>query len=141
MAEAYADLLIAAGHLDEARQNLSHHLVLNPDNAPLSALYAKALNEAEQYTQAEAVLERQSEIRPNDIDVWYNLAETAGLAGNITGVHLARAEYFFLHGSYHRAIQHLEYAQRLVSRTNPQLTAKLGQRIQDLRTEIRKAQS
>ena len=69
--------------------------------------------------------------------MWYTLAETAGLAGNISGVHLARADYFYLHGAYHRSIQHLEYAQRLLRRTNPQLEVKLRQRIQDLRTAIR----
>ena len=90
--------------------------------------------------EAEAVLLRQSQVRPTDVDVWYQLAETAGLAGNITGVHLARADFFYLHGAYHRSIQHLEYAQRLVRRTNPQLQVKLSQRIQDLRTEIRLAQ-
>ncbi len=137
---AYAELLIEAKNTRQALRLLSHQLVLNPDNAPLSMLYAQALNQAEQFTEAEQVLTRQSRIRPNDVDVWYELAETAGLAGNITGVHLARADYFYLHGAYHRAIQHLEYAQRLVSRTNPQLQTKLSQRIQDLRTEIRAAQ-
>ncbi len=138
---AYAEVLINAGQLTRAQALLSHQLVLNPDNAPLGMLYARALNEAERHTEAEAVLERQSKLRPGDVDVWYELAETSGLAGNITGVHLARAEYFYLHGSYARAIQHLEYAQRLVRRTNPQLVAKLTQRIQDLRTAIRMQQS
>ena len=138
---AYAELLIAAGHQNQARSLLSHQLVLNPDNAPLSMLYAQALNSAGEHEEAEAVLERQSTLRPIDVDVWFELAETAGLAGNISGVHLARAEYFFLHGAYHRSIQHLEYAQRLVRRTNPQLLAKLTQRIQDLRTAIRMSQS
>ena len=138
---AYADLLIEADQANLARDMLSHQLVINPDNLPLSLLYAKALNKLGKHTQAEAVLEKQSKTNPTEIDVWYELAETAGLAGNITGVHLARAEYFFLHGAYHRSIQHLEYAQRLVRRTNPQLVAKLSQRIQDLRTAIRMAQS
>ncbi|MEM9620659.1 MAG: M48 family metalloprotease [Pseudomonadota bacterium] len=137
---AYAEVLIEAEETSQALALLSHRLVLNPDNAPLSMLYARALNQAGKFEQAEQVLTRQSRVRPNDVDVWYELAETAGLAGNITGVHLARADYFYLHGAYHRAIQHLEYAQRLVRRTNPQLQSKLSQRIQDLRTEIRSAQ-
>ena len=137
---AYAEMLIEAGRLQQARESLAHHLVLNPDNPPLAFLYARALNLSGLHDQAEAVLERQTEVRPNDVDVWYQLAETAGLAGNVSGVHLARAEYFFLHGSFHRSIQHLEYAQRLVQRTNPQLNAKLSQRIQDLRTAIRMSQ-
>ncbi len=138
---AYAELLISADRTKLARDLLSHQLVLNPDNAPLSMLYAEALNADAMHEEAEAVLTRQSKVRGNDIDVWYELAETAGLAGNITGVHLARAEYFFFHGAYHRAIQHLEYAQRLVRRSNPQLTAKLTQKIQNLRTAIRQHQS
>ncbi len=137
---AYAELLIKAERYDVAKSLLSHQLVLNPDNAPLAMLYARALNEDGQHEEAEAVLTRQSQVNPNDVDVWYELAETAGLAGNITGVHLARADFFYLHGSYHRAIQHLEYAQRLVRRTNPQLQSKLTQRIQDLRTAIRMQQ-
>jgi predicted Zn-dependent protease len=103
-------------------------------------LYAKALNAQGLHGKAEAVLTRQSQVRPNDVDVWYELAETSGLAGNITGVHLARADFFYLHGAYHRSIQHLEYAKRLVRRTNPSMQAKLGQRIQDLRTAIRMQQ-
>lgn len=137
---AYAELLIAAGREQHALRLLSHQLVLNPDNAPLSMLYAQGLNAEGQYEEAEEVLTRQTQVRPQDVDVWFELAETAGLAGNITGVHLARAEFFYLHGAYHRAIQHLEYAQRLVRRTNPQLQAKLSQRIQDLRTAIRMQQ-
>lgn len=138
---AFAELLIAAGRTGQARALLSHQLVLNPDNAPLSMLYAQALNTDNMHVQAEEVLTRQSKVNSRDIDVWYELAETAGLAGNIIGVHLARAEYFYLHGAYHRSIQHLEYAQRLVQRSNPTLNAKLAQRIQDLRTEIRMQQS
>ena len=96
--------------------------------------YARALVADEQYDDAEIVLETQSKLRPTDTHIWFLLAETAGLASNITGVHLARAEYFYLHGALHRAIQHLEYAQRLVRESNPLLETKLAQRIQDLRT-------
>ena len=116
---------------------LSSQLQLNPDNPPLTSLYVNALNADGQHLEAEKILLRQSQIQPRDVDVWYTLAETAGLAGNISGVHLARADYFYLHGAYHRSIQHLEYAQRLLRRTNPQLEVKLRQRIQDLRTAIR----
>ena len=137
---AYAELLIKADRSAQAQRILSHQLVLNPDNAPLSMLYAQALNQDGKHEAAEDVLLRLSKVYPNDVDVWFELAETAGLAGNITGVHLARADYFYLHGAYHRAIQHLEYAQRLTRRTDPQLQSRLSQRIQDLRTAIRMQQ-
>ena len=134
---AYAELLIAAGRTEQAKKMLSAQLQLNPDNPPLTSLYVNALNADGQHLEAEKILLRQSQIQPRDVDVWYTLAETAGLAGNISGVHLARADYFYLHGANHRSIQHLEYAQRLLRRTNPQLEVKLRQRIQDLRTAIR----
>lgn len=138
---AYAEFLTAAGEYDQSLTLLERQLLLNPDNAPLAMLYADALMKNEEYDIAESILKRQSEIRPNDIDVWYELAEVSGKAGDIVGVHRARAEFFALHGAYHRAIQHLEYARRLVSRANTQLHAMLDQRINDLRTELRIAQS
>jgi predicted Zn-dependent protease len=134
---AYAELLIAGNRLDQAIRLLSQQLAINPDNAPLAALYADALAKDQQYLESEAVLERQSLVNGNDVDVWYNLAEISGKAGDIVGVHQARAEYFALHGAYHRAIQHLEYARRLVSQNNSQLQARLDQRIDDLRTALR----
>ncbi|MCP5180722.1 MAG: M48 family metallopeptidase [Pseudomonadales bacterium] len=138
---AHAEALIDAGRAGDAANLLSRHLVLNPDNAPLSTLYAQALSAQHQYADAQTVLERQSLLNPRDIDVWYDLAETAGLASDVIGVHRARAEFFALHGSYSRAIQHLEYAQRLISRTDRRLRAQIDQRIMDLREALRTAQS
>jgi predicted Zn-dependent protease len=138
---AYAEFLTAAGEYDQALTLLERQLLLNPDNAPLAMLYAEALIQNEEYDIAESILRRQSELRPNDVDVWYELAEVSGMAGDIVAVHRARAEFFALHGAYQRAIQHLEYARRLVSRDNKQLHAMLDQRIDDLRTELRIAQS
>jgi len=137
----YAEFLIAAEQYDEAAQLLAHQLVINPDNAPLSMLYARALTESERFAEAEAVLQRQSRVNEGDIDVWYNLAEVAGLAGNIVSVHRARAEFFALHGSYQKAIQHLQYARRLVSESDTKLHARLNQRIDDLRLALRTQRS
>lgn len=133
----YAEFLIAAKQSDEAAQLLAHQLVINPDNAPLSMYYARALTESGRFTEAEAVLLRQSRVNKGDIDVWYNLAEVAGLAGNIISVHRARAEFFALHGAYQKAIQHLQYARRLVSESDTKLHARLNQRIDDLRMAMR----
>jgi predicted Zn-dependent protease len=138
---AYAELLTAAGKYDQAQGLLEKYLLLYPNNPPLAMLYADNLTRSGQYKMAEDVLAKQATKRPNDIDVWYNLAEVSGKAGDIVGVHRARAEFFALHGAYGRAIQHLEYARRLVNPGNIQLHAKLDQRISDLRTELRVAQS
>ena len=138
---AYAEFLTAAGKYKQALTLLERQLLLNPDNAPLAVLYADALTKNQEYDIAEAVLKRQTEVRPNDIEVWYDLAEVSGLAGDIVGVHRARAEFFALLGAYQKAIQHLEYARRLTNADNSQLQAKLNQRINDLRTELRIARS
>lgn len=138
---AYGELLIEAGKYEQAEKLLSHHLAVNPDNAPLAMLYAEALTKSEDFAEAEAVLSRQSLVRSADVDVWYNLAEVSGLAGNIIGVHRARAEFYALHGAYQQAIQHLEYAKRLADRTNSPLMARLDQRIDDFRTALRIARS
>jgi predicted Zn-dependent protease len=85
-----AELLTAAGQFDTAQSLLLEQLDLYPDNFPLAMLYAQALIADEQHVAAETVLQTQSKLRPLDTHVWFLLAETAGLASNITGVHLAR---------------------------------------------------
>ena len=138
---AYAELLIAADRHEQAQDLLERNLALNPDNPPLSMLYAKALTDQRRFEAATEVLTRQSRLRSDDVDVWFQLAEVAGLAGDIIAVHRARAEFFALHGAYQQAIQHLEYARRLADRSNRQLLARLDQRISDLRTALRVARS
>jgi beta-barrel assembly-enhancing protease len=138
---SYADILTKAGRAAEAERLLTEQLALNPDNAPLAMLYAQALMKQQKHQEAAAVLSRQSQVRGDDVHVWYHLAEVSGLAGDIIGVHRARAEFFALHGSYQKAIHHLEYARRLADRSNAQLIARLDQRIDDFRTALRVAQS
>jgi predicted Zn-dependent protease len=135
-----AELLNNAGRYHDAMEILSFQLVLNPENKPLSLLYADALNGVNRHHDAEQVLLAQSVRYPDDVDVWYQLAETAGLAGDIVQVHLARAEYFAHVGELQKSIQHLEYARGLISPTNYRLTAMLDQRIRDLSAELAEMQ-
>lgn len=135
-----AELLNNAQRYRDAMDILSFQLVLNPENKPLSMLYADALNGVKRHHDAEEVLLGQSVRYPDDIDVWYQLAETAGLAGDIVQVHLARAEYFARVGNLEQGIQHLEYARSLISPTNVRLTAMLEQRIRDLSAELAELQ-
>ena len=134
------ELLNAAGRYDDAIEVLSAGLIVNPENKPLSILYADALSGAKRYREAEAVLARQSVLNPDDIDIWFDLAEAAGQAGDIVQVHLARAEYFAHVGNLQKSIQHLEYARGLVSDDNYRLTAMLDQRIRDLSAELAESQ-
>jgi predicted Zn-dependent protease len=131
-----AEIQIAAKQYHDAIDLLSYHLVINPDNKPLSMLYAKALTGSGRPKDAVAVLRRLSVSNAQDLDVWYELAETAGLAGDVLGVHLARAEYFALVGNFEKSIQHLEYARGLTEQDDFRANAMLDQRIRDFRQEI-----
>ena len=122
---AYAELLINAARTAEANELLGRALTFYPDSYPLSMLYAQALIVDQEYAGAERIYKQISRQRPLDPLVWFELAETSGLAGNVVDVHLARAEFFYLNGAPHRAIQHLEYAKNLVAGGNRQLHAKL----------------
>lgn len=136
-----AEVLIDAEKTEQAIALAERELAINPDNAPLAMLHAEALIAQGRHREAEAVLERQSVVHRDDVDVWYNLAEVSGLAGNIIGVHLARAQFFYLHAAYQRALQHLEYARRLTSQEDEAAVARLEQRIADLRTKLREQRS
>ncbi|MCZ6888228.1 MAG: M48 family metalloprotease [Gammaproteobacteria bacterium] len=133
---SYAELLIDARRTREAIDILTHQLVINPDNQPFAMLYARALTAEKRYVDAEEVLWRQTVVHGNDVDIWFELAEISGLAGDTIGVHRSRAEFFALMGAYQNAIQHLEYARRLVEVDDFKMNAQLNARIQALRTEF-----
>ena len=87
---------------------------------------------------SERVLEALSRQRPNDPEVWFELAETSGLAGDIVGVHKARAEYFILIGVYDKAREQLNYAKRLVG-DNYRENAVLNARLEEVEKRMEKA--
>jgi predicted Zn-dependent protease len=128
---ADAEIDIAAGALDRAIDKLQRRLRITPDNHPLTMTYVDALLKANRPHQAETVLLEHAKTHPNNPSVWYLLAETHGLAGNIVGVHQARAEYFVLSGVLDRAQQQLGYALPLVRGDNL-TTAKIEERIRQI---------
>ena len=139
MAASFAEILIAAERIDEALALLTGKLRINPDNEPLTYLQADALDAADRHAEAAEVLWSHTRVNTDDVDVWELLAEVAGLAGDTIGVHRARAEFYALIGAYRLAIQHIDYARRLVSDDDRPLSARLDQRVLDLRTEYEAA--
>ena len=129
---AAVEIELARGEHDAAIALLEDALRYTPDNLPLASTYARALSAAQRHGEAQRVLEQLAIARPEDAQVWFDLAETAGLAGDIIAVHRARAEYFQLHGSLQNALQHLRYALQLVENDFP-MTARLNKRVQDIR--------
>jgi predicted Zn-dependent protease len=63
--------------------------------------------------------------------IWYRLAEVRGLAGNISGVHQARAEYFILVGAFDNAREQLVLAAKLVT-ADFKRSAIISQRLRDV---------
>jgi predicted Zn-dependent protease len=106
---AEADILMGKKEYDKAIAMLSRQLAISPGNNPYTMALAEALQDANRYDEADHLLSTQSQRRPDDPHLWYRLAEVRGLAGNILGVHLARAEYFILVGQFERAKQQLRY--------------------------------
>lgn len=117
-----------------ARSFLERHMTINPDNHPLTMAYADALIAAREFTVALQVLEHHATIRPEDHDLWYLIAETQGLVGDVSKVHQARAEYFILVGDFRSASEQLTYALRIESEksNNAPLIARLRQRSQEV---------
>jgi predicted Zn-dependent protease len=100
--------------------------------------YAEVLMHTQQADKAVAELSKLTKERPNDINVWYLLAEAYGLANDVIGVHEARAEYFVMVGNLDQAVKQLSYAIPL-ARDNFSLTARLRQRIKTIH-ELRREQ-
>lgn len=129
-----ADIARAAGNDERALDILEENLDINPNNYPLSMAYADLLEQQERYRDAVAVYKRLSELRPNDINIWYQLAELQGLVGDISGVHQARAEYYFGIGEFGRSMDQLNLA--LAERNDPLTTARIRQRLADVQRTL-----
>ena len=103
-------------------------------------IYAEALMQYGRAEQATIILQQISQLRPNDQEVWYLLAEAFGLAQDIVGVHQARAEYFVRVGNFKQALKQLKFATPMIL-DNFQQNARIQQRISEIRHLIAEAKS
>ncbi|MEX1666727.1 M48 family metalloprotease [Zhongshania arctica] len=128
---AEADILIGKKEIDKAIALLSGLLTITPGNHPYTMALADALQAANSYDAADLLLSKQTRERSEDPDLWYQLAEVRGLAGNILGVHVARSEYFILVGQFERAKQQLRYAYERTA-SNHIEQSRIRQRLKDI---------
>ena len=124
-------LLAETGKAEEGLGQIDKALQAHPDNYPMMAAQAEIFLQQQHYLDARRVLQRLSRLRPEDPDIWFELAEVQGLAGDIIGLHQSRAEYFFLNGNTDEAIKHLQYAVPMAE-GNFALKAKLQQKLSDI---------
>jgi len=127
---------LAADDLKAATLRLQRMLRLYPSSYPLHYLQARLLQRQNQPKQASQVLDRLLQSRPADSTLWYMQAEVRGQAGNIIGLHEARAEYFSLVGDYRQALEQLDYARRRAS-SDYQLAARIDARYRELQDQQR----
>ncbi|WP_460103829.1 M48 family metallopeptidase [Sessilibacter sp. MAH4] len=127
---ALAKLESKQGNAEQAITRLYDALQSRPQSHPLNVALSEVLMDAGRYSQAELILTNHSERRPKDDYVWYLLAEVRGLAGNILGLHEARAEYFILNGIYDKARIQLNNALKIAD--SDYKKALLEQRLEDV---------
>ncbi|WP_095211321.1 M48 family metalloprotease [Endozoicomonas ascidiicola] len=116
----------------QALERINQLLSINPGSYPLQAAKAEVFLKQQNYTEARNTLLNLSRSRPEDPDIWFELAEVQGLAEDIIGLHQSRAEYFFLNGNMDDAIKHLQYAMKMAE-DNFALKSKLQQKLSNIR--------
>ena len=126
---AMIELDTTANRIKDAQERVQRLLKLYPNDYPLNQSLVDLLLKQNRSPEAEKILDQLIKTRPNDPDIWYQIAETRGLANNTIGLHQARAEYFALVGDYDQAIQQLDLAKRRAS-NNFQLASRIDARQQ-----------
>jgi len=128
---AQADILNGLGQYDDALALTERLRAAHPRNYPAAMVTANILQNMKDYAGAARTLENLLPDYSDLPDVWHDLAELRGLAGDTGGVHTARAEYFILNGDFDKARQQLTYALNFY-RDNRSQSARVQQRLQDI---------
>ncbi|HKM38212.1 MAG TPA: M48 family metalloprotease [Thiopseudomonas sp.] len=124
---AAIDINLSRSQFTQANQRADSLLQRHPNSFPLrSAKYETQLKQKD-IAGAQQTINQLLKQRPNDPDIWFEVAETRGLANDIIGLHEARAEYFSRVGDYTQAIEQLDYAKRRAS-NNFQRAARIDAR-------------
>lgn len=113
----------------QAIDQLNQLLERNPDNYPISAALAELYLKSNLIREYERTLVNLSRTQTENPNVWYDLAEAHGLAGNIVELHMARAEYFFLTNRLDTALEQLNLALRKNQKEN--ISAKIQKRMDE----------
>ena len=134
---------ILRAEIEMAAQNYQQALALYADatakypmNATLMRYHAGALLKTERYAQAKELLTLALKQHPEDPALHKMLAQAAGGTGSNHEAHKALAEYYYLNGNPHAAIEQLQLAARFAG-DNFYLQSSLEARIAAIREEIK----
>ena len=117
-----------SGKTEVAENRLRDLSGLTPNNYAISMQLAEVLLKNNKAMDAQTVLSNLAATRPAQADIWYALAESQGLAGDINGLHQSRAEFFLLRGNLSKAKRHYRQALHL-SQKDFQQSAKIKHRL------------
>lgn len=133
---AQIELDMAANRLNDAENRLTRLLSLFPNNYPINQANVDLLMKQQRIQDAERAIDELLKNRSKDPDIWHQVAEVRGLAGNTVGLHQARGEFFALIGDYNQALEQLDFAKRRAS-NNFQLASRIDARQRELMEEKR----
>ncbi len=128
---AQADILNGQGQYDAALTLMKTVQAAHPHNYPAAMVTANILQNMKDYAGAVHTLENLLPEYSDLPDVWHDLAELRGLAGDTGGVYTARAEYFILNDDFDKARQQLTYALNFY-RDNRSKSGRVQKRLQDI---------
>ena len=133
---AMAKLDMADKHLSEALQNLSAALDLYPHNHPLTVAYANALLESGQAGAARILLKEHVRRISDNPTLHALLARAEVGAGYKADSHQSLAEYYYLSGETHAAIEQLNIALRLTQNKDFYRTSRIEARLKQLQAYV-----
>jgi beta-barrel assembly-enhancing protease len=124
----------SAGRHEQALDQYRRMLKLYPANPVLVEGYANSLLYGKQFAEAYRVLDdvRRRQARPTP-DLYQLLAKAASGMGRHADAHEAMAEYYYLNGQTHGAIEQLTLASRLPGQDFYQ-SSRIEARLQELKT-------
>lgn len=105
-----AEELINQKKWQQAQDQLQELRLFAPAYYPAQFLQAEMHIQQQEWDTARRILQKLSTSRPNDPQVWYQLAEAAGKADRQVQLHQARAEFFQLTGRFRQAFNQLDLA-------------------------------
>lgn len=136
---AMAELEAADNNADKASALLAKGLELYPGNRILTLTLSRELISQAKYEPAREHIDGLLRRDPDDARAYHLLAELEAGSGNLAASHLAQAEYYYLNGEPHSAIDQLHTARRLPAVPDyyaARISARLGQ-IKDELSRIR----
>lgn len=135
--DALADAYIAVKAFDKAINMLSELNLLMPNNQVVALNYANVLNEAEQYSKAELLLQNFLVLSPKNFLAHDLLTEVYRKQDKKALMHATKAEVYALLGAYPKAVDELQTGYNFVEE-NPLLQKRMKGRILQLQEQQEK---